>query len=259
MCGGSGNGGVGRGVGAGLSPRVRGKHLDLLDVLFTQWSIPACAGEAFSGAGGGNTPQVYPRVCGGSPASRTSAVSGAGLSPRVRGKLIGSADCANHQRSIPACAGEAAAVFVMRHQRRVYPRVCGGSRPIPAATPVPQGLSPRVQGKLRHRLLPPLNRRSIPACAGEAYAASLPSHCGRVYPRVCGGSAGLPGHPRPHRGLSPRVRGKRQRAAASAMMVRSIPACAGEAPPAPALPIPHTVYPRVCGGSRRRHSFTPFG
>ncbi len=93
-----------------------------------------------------------------------------------------------------------------------------------------------------------------------------------VYPRVCGGTPCGPGRPVKHSGLSPRVRGNRQRhfdeppnrgsipACAGEPHGRlrllvdhgSIPACAGEPPPflCPLRRI--RVYPRVCGGTMQR-------
>ena len=72
-------------------------------------------------------------------------------------------------------------------------------------------------------------RRSIPACAGEpsrpgSRRPSLP-----VYPRVCGGTPGVP----------PDICG----------VQRSIPACAGEPWTGPCRPAQLEVYPRVCGGT----------
>ena len=51
----------------------------------------------------------------------------AGLSPRVRGKLCRAMMPAIAPRSIPACAGEAAAARAPQPGIEVYPRVCGGS------------------------------------------------------------------------------------------------------------------------------------
>ena len=212
-----------------------------------------------------------------------------GLSPRVRGNQpVADADRI-YEGSIPACAGEPQSGHRMGGEDRVYPRVCGGTarrRPVNGAI---FGLSPRVRGSqsgLWHR---GAARRSIPACAGEPRSkASRPSPT-RVYPRVCGGtitvvnatrrSAGLSprvrgnrdrlprwgrpgssipacaGEPRTSdasatKGLSPRVRGNLDIISVPSVSVRSIPACAGE-PTAPALPpAPSWVYPRVCGGTR---------
>ena len=116
------------------------------------------------------------------------------------------------------------------------------------------------------------NRRwdgSIPARAGEPQSAALGSQLVRVYPRACGGtdiaalnitnSGGLPRacggtsfrfiDAGANQGLSPRVRGNRDRAEIVANVERSIPARAGE-PPANCLIDPSAgVYPRACGGT----------
>ena len=70
-----------------------------------------------------------------------------------------------------------------------------------------------------------------------------------VYPRVCGGSAGVPEFGVPDWGLSPRVRGKHRWPRSPHRRTRSIPACAGEAQVPPAERLDAEVYPRVCGGS----------
>ena len=66
---------------------------------------------------------------------------------------------------------------------------------------------------------------------------------------MCGGSPGYPCPAQAAPGLSPRVRGKRFDGLERPCPARSIPACAGEAPPQPAGRLAHLVYPRVCGGS----------
>ena len=50
-------------------------------------------------------------------------------------------------------------------------------------------------------------------------------------------------------GPSPRVRGKPYISIGKAEEYGSIPACAGETPPAPPRACPVTVHPRVCGGN----------
>ena len=54
-------------------------------------SIPACAGEPRESSFGQPLSGVYPRVCGGTPAGMMPMNTAAGLSPRVRGNLVGSA------------------------------------------------------------------------------------------------------------------------------------------------------------------------
>ena len=70
-----------------------------------------------------------------------------GLSPRVRGNLLGSGED-------PAGG-------------RVYPRVCGGTTVARVSTSNVTGLSPRVRGNLLRSSHTPMDVGSIPACAGE--------------------------------------------------------------------------------------------
>ena len=70
----------------GLSPRVRGKPCAPLNMPSATRSIPACAGETRPPVSPFPCPWVYPRVCGGNPATGAPPSPSAGLSPRVRGK-----------------------------------------------------------------------------------------------------------------------------------------------------------------------------
>ena len=214
---------------SGLSPRVRGKPP----------GFPA----------GQPATTVYPRVCGGSVRQFNAHDDGRGLSPRVRGKPDPQIQHWGERGSIPACAGEAWPPFGGICRPKVYPRVCGGSPPcslVPAARP---GLSPRVRGKQDDAGFADGHQRSIPACAGEAGRPLVVGRCSVVYPRVCGGSAGMGWSLPPGYGLSPRVRGKLYDRATGITYVGSIPACAGEAHRRRPVPPRCPVYPRVCGGS----------
>ena len=71
------------------------------------------------------------------------------------------------------------------------------------------GLSPRVRGKLDEGLGRVFRIGSIPACAGEANTIVNRLIHIKVYPRVCGGSGFCGRHQPKVKGLSPRVRGKR--------------------------------------------------
>ena len=76
----------------------------------------------------------------------------------------------------------------------------------------------------------------------------------RVYPRVCGGTGRRHTEPAPAAGLSPRVRGNPYPALRVWRQRGSIPACAGEPRTDIATHGNTWVYPRVCGGTPRRHS-----
>ena len=111
------------------------------------------------------------------------------------------------------------------------------------------GLSPRVRGNRSIRQLNPANFGSIPACTGEPYPSSVGPSDVRVYPRVYGGTQGRLEGQGERRGLSPRVRGNRQRTAVRESRNRSIPACTGEPVATGNDLVSGQVYPRVYGGT----------
>ena len=119
-----------------------------------------------------------------------------------------------------------------RRYARVYPRVCGGTA---------RGCEWRA--KLHG---------SIPACAGEPATPLRTPVSSTVYPRVCGGTTSVSRAVASAWGLSPRVRGNPHRWSCSGGWTRSIPACAGEPGTPRTTSAPPEVYPRVCGGTRRR-------
>ena len=260
-------------------------------------SIPACAGEPASHNLRTTTSRVYPRVCGGTSKSQSSHHNFPGLSPRVRGNRRNAAPCQLYAGSIPACAGEPDRGVQSGILTTVYPRVCGGTKASLAAVPAGLGLSPRVRGNPFADGRKGRGRGSIPACAGEPaneifasyvqllsglsprvrgnqptrYSGGLST--GRVYPRVCGGTARRDagtcwasravyprvcgGTSRPTKrgghpcGLSPRVRGNRLQSDKFPVRLGSIPACAGEPLARARLGLILGVYPRVCGGTCR--------
>ena len=94
-----------------------------------------------------------------------------------------------------------------------------------------------------------VNAGSIPACAGEPVSVSVASGSMMVYPRVCGGTVSATCGRKRRIGLSPRVRGNLVLVAFLLLLLRSIPACAGEPCWNRPATIGGTVYPRVCGGT----------
>ena len=215
-------------AGKGLSPRVRGNPAAVRLAMMRSGSIPACAGEPVATPCAIVLCEVYPRVCGGTAGHSQKRLLLRGLSPRVRGNRLGDALIAQMTRSIPACAGEPAYLSLCAALSWVYPRVCGGTGRNGADLIAFDGLSPRVRGNPdlladNHRL-----GGSIPACAGEPPQTAACRHARGVYPRVCGGTYSHARRRTDGNGLSPRVRGNRQRAGRSPRPDRSIPACAGE-------------------------------
>ena len=130
----------------GLSPRVRGNPM--LPCVFapTERSIPACTGEPRNPRLNRRSSEVYPRVYGGTGADLAWHSSIGGLSPRVRGNLRSAAFGQAVRGSIPACTGEPLSAHPTVNEKRVYPRVYGGTRRISHFEKTGSGLSPRVRG-----------------------------------------------------------------------------------------------------------------
>ena len=133
---------------------------------------------------------VYPRVCGGTVWVFGIGQSREGLSPRVRGNHRKGRALIPMVRSIPACAGEPEGVTEGAVRKSVYPRVCGGTLTVAAGDKHLLGLSPRVRGNREAATGRWADAGSIPACAGEPNNGLSPYILVRVYPRVCGGTAG---------------------------------------------------------------------
>ena len=192
-------------------------------------SIPACAGEPCAQAPAQCPRRVDPRVCGGAKLLNGLALREYGRSPRVRGSRCACRRTPGCGGSIPACAGEPLARRDQGAQPGVDPRVCGG-----AVLPVDQhgfgeGRSPRVRGSRREGGDGQLDRRSIPACAGEPVPRRAAPCATGVDPRVCGGARKVSAVKPSRYGRSPRVRGSRLEGQAGSIGGGSIPACAGGA------------------------------
>ena len=199
--------------------------------------------------GGGNPPAVW------------SMVGRRGLSPRGRGKHHQDAGDRLPARSIPAWAGETHCRLPLPSMRRVYPRVGGGNSTRPMWVLVRIGLSPRGRGKPFSSSDNNPSSRSIPAWAGETLPSRTLIRLVRVYPRVGGGNSAAGTRVQLVIGLSPRGRGKPRIPIISGKTDGSIPAWAGETPPAANRPHRPPVYPRVGGGNglRAAHLFRHLG
>ena len=154
-------------VRSGLSPRVRGNPCPGRCDSASIGSIPACAGEPRRGCGPAGYLRVYPRVCGGTHYGCDKRLIADGLSPRVRGNRGPAVPHKVPTRSIPACAGEPRAPRPGSPPTAVYPRVCGGTRPLARRQFRVTGLSPRVRGNPGAPFPRCDGAGSIPACAGE--------------------------------------------------------------------------------------------
>ena len=237
---------------SGLSPRVRGNPRLPPRAGIRTGSIPARAGEPVPRGPGALQPGVYPRACGGTQHGPPPRWRSSGLSPRVRGNPAWTTAALAVLGSIPARAGEPS----MDHRRaggpRVYPRACGGTISPLHLLRLPWGLSPRVRGNRRLIGSSGNEPGSIPARAGEPRASGSSAAIPSVYPRACGGTRQGNDVGSAASGLSPRVRGNPCRLRRRLRRRRSIPARAGEPLTRPHHQHTRRVYPRACGGTRRR-------
>ena len=213
---------------SGLSPRLRGNLYRLKRTFQPVRSIPALAGEPVPGVALRSSHSVYPRACGGTCRRSSRMQLPMGLSPRLRGNLLGVVKVMSLDGSIPALAGEPICSWVSLPSSRVYPRACGGTPGQPPVVPEPEGLSPRLRGNPNHLRLSPSRTWSIPALAGEPSAGCRSRDPRKVYPRACGGTTVANLKELKTEGLSPRLRGNRSEAPVGETTDRSIPALAGE-------------------------------
>ena len=191
---------------AGLSPRRRGNH----------------AGRRLQADSGGPIP-----AGGGTRGITRAANDDLGLSPRKRGNLERLRAGGLRNGPIPAQAGEPCA----RPGRSVcawaYPRAGGGTRGLPFAAELAEGLSPRRRGNQPMRAQGPYSGGPIPAQAGEPMAGAGCSTTPRAYPRAGGGTALGSFCTITTRGLSPRRRGNRKPVRRRQQQSGPIPAQAG--------------------------------
>ena len=180
-----------------------------------------------------------------------------GLSPRLRGNR-GRIDVGYARwGSIPAPAGEPCSCTAPLRMRRVYPRACGGTFACLFLRTDCMGLSPRLRGNRGDDALGQPSPGSIPAPAGEPPATWLLRVLASVYPRACGGTRYRAMPAASVDGLSPRLRGNRERTQGPELISGSIPAPAGEPGIGHVGGLRSQVYPRACGGTLARRSSYP--
>ena len=170
-----------------------------------------------------------------------------GSSPRVRGKRASAQLKAGEAGLIPACAGK-----TPRDPRRsslgpAHPRVCGENSRPPQPWYGTAGSSPRVRGKPRPLIMPWMNPRLIPACAGKTSSYERATARSGAHPRVCGENPRASLSSVCSEGSSPRVRGKLDRRDRLNPSAGLIPACAGKTDRRSDNCAAMAAHPRVCG------------
>jgi len=233
----------------GASPRARGNRRAARERAGGAGCIPACAGEPRSGGETDARAGVHPRVRGGTTRFYPAKMDLAGASPRARGNHAIPQHLAGRLGCIPACAGEPSCACFRSLITRVHPRVRGGTWWRPTTSRSSGGASPRARGNRVAALEAELERRCIPACAGEPHLGRADPQEGRVHPRVRGGTAVRDRREKASEGASPRARGNPAQETPSMADQGCIPACAGEPGSDRAGCLAGGVHPRVRGGT----------
>ena len=189
--------------------------------------IPACAGNSNNLIIPQLVNTVHPRVCGEQVIVCGRVTRRCGSSPRVRGTASEWGTRTKQVRFIPACAGNSSPDLFRARLFSVHPRVCGEQSNRFARHWASDGSSPRVRGTDFVRCFCCCSWRFIPACAGNRLFFVLVKLVITVHPRVCGEQQLVVPKNTSISGSSPRVRGTVIRCSDRLMLLRFIPACAG--------------------------------
>ena len=211
----------------GSSPQVRGTP-----------PIKSCAsmGFRFIPAGAGNTGRitktalgkpVHPRRCGEHSFHKSVLLDAVGSSPQVRGTRLAPAAAHGSVRFIPAGAGNTILKLMQPFVSGVHPRRCGEHRAMTRGMLRNRGSSPQVRGTHAAIADGGIQRRFIPAGAGNTPQAGGLCRAVPVHPRRCGEHSPVSAPPRPAPGSSPQVRGTPFLLATGVLSFRFIPAGAG--------------------------------
>ena len=192
----------------GSSPRMRGKRRARGRPRHHTRIIPAHAGQTYQTRPGQRHPQDHPRACGANAALDVAWVDPAGSSPRMRGKLGGSACPCRSDRIIPAHAGQTSLTPLPCLRAPDHPRACGANAADTAPTMLPTGSSPRMRGKHKDFVKISTTVRIIPAHAGQTRRSRFNGVFNSDHPRACGANLTAYIIHGPDVGSSPRMRGK---------------------------------------------------
>ena len=136
-------------VGAGSSPRGRGKPPYSTVASVRLRLIPAWAGKTLSPRRRGRARAAHPRVGGENLVVSLEECTPVGSSPRGRGKPAGGAVLPARPGLIPAWAGKTSAPTCQSPRPRAHPRVGGENPPRKTRALTSSGSSPRGRGKRR--------------------------------------------------------------------------------------------------------------
>ena len=211
----------------GLSPLARGTPQWVITELVILRFIPAGAWNTSLENASSAAYPVYPRWRGEHASEKLETPEKSGLSPLARGTLVMRTQQDITSRFIPAGAGNTPYRTTSPVASAVYPRWRGEHIERAAKESELFGLSPLARGTLRKEPAHSLNRRFIPAGAGNTSSSYRCRGFSTVYPRWRGEHT-APGRNAPRlSGLSPLARGTHGPRQPSGKTTRFIPAGAG--------------------------------
>ncbi len=190
---------------------------------------------------------VHPRGRGEHLGTEIAQLLVRGSSPRARGTPRSAGFRSATGRFIPAGAGNTCQTKFGFQPGTVHPRGRGEHPRLFGSSPSSAGSSPRARGTLGHGTLDALQRRFIPAGAGNTTVKHAARSSTAVHPRGRGEHGRMTVGPRQKPGSSPRARGTRVGGCQGAGGGRFIPAGAGNTRTRHARRAPTPVHPRGRG------------
>ena len=221
---------------------MRGKVDDVPGGVLHRGITPAYAGKSRSPRSASALRWDHPRICGEKRLMLLVFRAVTGSPPRMRGKVSHLSIGAHLKGITPAYAGKSQSPEYRCPSQGDHPRVCGEKARTLIVQDEPQGLPPRMRGKVSGQKLWMVLCGITPAYAGKRVSRSPAKTGAWNHPRVCGEKAFGCRRCTFPQGSPPRMRGKvapmRPRIAPPGIT----PACAGKSarrqagPPGPAPP-----------------------
>ena len=235
----------------GSSPRLRGTRCPTGSRPTAARFIPAPAGNTAQPMPKPGSPTVHPRACGEHWAGGLDGQEHTGSSPRLRGTRRPASRRAAPPRFIPAPAGNTNPASRSIRVVSVHPRACGEHGFRDAGDTKGGGSSPRLRGTLSGRVPRIVRRRFIPAPAGNTHQRLVRACECSVHPRACGEHQSPTATAGSSIGSSPRLRGTHVHRRDFDLILRFIPAPAGNTCRGRRRLTAAPVHPRACGEHRR--------
>ena len=170
----------------GSSPHARGTPRPARPRRWHRRFIPACAGNTRIASRAGIKHAVHPRMRGEHSKILILSKLPFGSSPHARGtRPCPGLEC-RAPRFIPAYAGNTVPQHRQLGAGSVHPRMRGEHCAVDVRNRYAAGSSLHARGTREPDLMPTLNQRFIPACAGNTPAAPAPWAPSAVHPRMRG-------------------------------------------------------------------------